>query len=109
MVRAMVAATIKEHAKAKPGSVPSGMLRWAESEGQTPPVDWRTLAQARIRYATQARRGPMPSFSRPSRRQIGALVLPVYRATLPRIALVLDTSGSMGEADLATALAVVVD
>jgi predicted metal-dependent peptidase len=109
LVRAMVATATIDAARTKPGSVGAGMLRWAEEQQAPPAVDWTTLAQARIKSATQARRGPTPSFARPSRRQHGALVLPVYRQTLPRIALVLDTSGSMGDKDLGMALAVVVD
>jgi predicted metal-dependent peptidase len=39
----------------------------------------------------------------------GGIVLPVYRQPTARISLVLDTSGSMTDKDLGTALAVVID
>lgn len=109
LVRVSVAAAIKEAASRKPGSVPGGLLRWAETYGESPPVDWRTLAQARIRYATEARRGPSPTYARPSRRTAGVFVLPVYRQPQARITIVIDTSGSMGQVDLGIALATVVD
>jgi predicted metal-dependent peptidase len=109
LVRAGVAGAVKDAAARKPGTVPAGILRWAESYGDAAPVDWRSLAFARIRYATEQRKGPSPSYARPSRRQMGGLVLPVYRQPSPRISLVLDTSGSMRERDLGTALGVVID
>jgi predicted metal-dependent peptidase len=110
LVRVSVAAAVREaHAK-RPGSIPSGILRWAETYGEAPAVDWRALAAARIRYATETRRGPSPTYARPSRRAAaGGLVLPVYRAPVPRISLVLDTSGSMDQKDLGVALSVVAD
>jgi predicted metal-dependent peptidase len=37
------------------------------------------------------------------------MILPVYRQPIPRVALVLDTSGSMGKDDIGTGLAVVVN
>jgi predicted metal-dependent peptidase len=110
LVRVAVAQATIEAAKTKPGSVGAGMLRWAESMGDAPTIDWRAMVQARIVYATQAKRGPTPSYARPSRRGMGcAMILPVYRAPVPRVSLVLDTSGSMRGGDIGTALAVVVD
>ena len=65
---------------------------------------------ARIAYATQAKRGLTPSYARPSRRDMGcAMILPVYRAPVPRVSLMLHASGSMGQGDIGTALAIVVD
>jgi predicted metal-dependent peptidase len=108
LVRVSTAAAIVEHEKTKPGTVPAGLLRWAETICEAPPVDWRSLVQARIRNATDARRGPAPTYARPARRK-APFVLPVHRLPVPRIALVLDTSGSMGESDLGAALACTAD
>ena len=110
MIRAAVAQAIKDQAVSKPGSVPEGMLRWAEEFGEPPAIDWRQLVQARVRYACAARKGPAPSYARPSRRSMGCnMILPVYRQPLPKVTLVVDTSGSMGQGDIGTALATVVE
>lgn len=110
LIRVMTAQAIKEHVAKGRGSVPAGFLRWAETFGEPPPVDWRAMVQAKVRYAIDTHRGPSPSYARPSRRNItGGLVLPVHRMPIPRIALVPDTSGSMYESDIATELACVVD
>lgn len=107
IVSQQIAQDVKKYAESKGrGSVPAGILRWAEEFGDAPPIDWATLASARIAYVLDARRGSHPSYARPSRRSVGGLVLPVHRAAIPRVGLVLDTSGSMGRADLGKAIAV---
>jgi predicted metal-dependent peptidase len=108
LVAASVAAAVRDAAARKPGSVPGGLLRWAETFGDPPPVDWAALVTARVRYAISTRRGPAPSYARQSRRSMGcAMILPVHRSPLPRVALVCDTSGSMGQKDIGTSLATV--
>jgi len=110
MVAQQIAQDVKQHAQSKGrGSVPAGILRWAEDFGDAPPIDWGTLAAARIAYVLDAKRGEHPSYARPSRRGVGGLVLPVHRNAVPRVGLVIDTSASMGSADIGKALAVTFD
>jgi predicted metal-dependent peptidase len=111
IVRASVAQAIQEHVKQKGrGSVPAGVLRWAESFGEAPPVDWRALVSARVRYAIDTRRGASPSYARPARRKVtGGIILPVHRMPIAKVTLVIDTSGSMGGKDLGSALSCVFD
>jgi predicted metal-dependent peptidase len=111
IVRAAVAADIREHEAKRPGSVPAGLLRWAETFGEAPPVPWADMIGARVRYQVEARRGVMPSYARPSRRDApGGIILPVHRAPRANVALVLDTSGSMSDSeDIPKALAVTFD
>lgn len=110
IVRAVVAQEIQKYAKSAPGSVPAGLLRWAEQWGQPAPVDWTALVSARLQYALDTRPGPNPSYARPSRRSIpGGGILPVYRLPLPKLALVLDTSGSMDEDEIGQGLACAYD
>ena len=111
IVRASVAQAIKDHVAQKGrGSVPSGVLRWAEQFGTPAPVDWRALVAARVRYAIDTRRGAAPSYARPARRKVsGGLILPVHRMPIAKVTLVLDTSQSMGDKDLGAGLACVFD
>lgn len=110
LVSASVAQAVKDAAASKPESVPKGLLRWAETFGDPPAVDWRQLVQARVRHAVSTRKGPSPSYARQSRRSMGcAMILPVYRQALPQITIVCDTSGSMGDSDIGKSLAAVAD
>ena len=111
IVRAGVAAAIKDYVEQKGrGSVPDGIARWAEEFGDAPPVDWRMLAQAKVRYAIDSHRGAAPSYARPARRDGGGgLILPVHRLPIPKVRLVCDTSGSMREGDISVELACVFD
>jgi predicted metal-dependent peptidase len=111
LIRAAVAHDVRKFVEARGrGSVPAGILRWAEEFGEPAPVDWRSLVSARVRYAIDSRRGAAPSYARPARRTIpGGLVLPVHRLPIPNIFLVLDTSGSMGDDDIGAGLACVWD
>jgi predicted metal-dependent peptidase len=89
------------------GSVPAGLLRWAE-EILEPSVNWRKALAAELRRAVADTVGAVDySYRRPSRRAsvAGSVVLPALRRPVPEIAVVCDTSGSMSEDLLAAALA----
>jgi len=106
LLRRQVAQDVMAHAK-QPGTVPAGLLRWAE-EVLRPKVNWRRLLTAELRRAVAEIAGAVDySYRRPSRRSAvaGQVVLPALRRPVPEVAVVCDTSGSMTEALLAAALA----
>ncbi|MGP8001464.1 MAG: DUF2201 family putative metallopeptidase [Streptosporangiaceae bacterium] len=101
-----VAQDCVRHAR-EPGTVPAGLLRWAERVLQ-PAVDWRRVLAAELRRAVADTAGAVDySYRRPSRRAsvAGQVVLPALRRPVPEVAVVCDTSGSMTEDLLAAALA----
>ncbi|MFD6466787.1 vWA domain-containing protein [Streptomyces goshikiensis] len=106
-LRRQTAEAVRAHQRAR-GSVPAGWRRWAEQLLE-PTVDWRRALSGAVREATAWAAGAVDyTYRRPSRRTpaLGArVVLPSLRRPLPRVAIVIDTSGSMGEDDLAAALA----
>lgn len=90
----------------RPGSAPKGWRRWAE-EAFHPPQHWRELLAAAVRSAaTGAGGGDDYTYGRPSRRSAGVpgAVLPGLRRTPPRVSVVIDTSGSVSDAELGSAL-----
>ena len=106
LLRRQVAQDVIAHGKL-PGSVPAGLLRWAE-QVLNPKVNWRTLLRAELRRAVAEVSGAVDySYRRPSRRSAvaGDVVLPALRRPVPEVAVVCDTSGSMTADLLAEALA----
>ncbi|WP_369228356.1 VWA-like domain-containing protein [Streptomyces sp. R39] len=90
----------------RPGSTPDGWRRWAE-EAFHPPQPWRELLGAAVRSAAAAAGGGDDySYGRPSRRSAGlpGVVLPSLRRRPPRVSVVIDTSGSVSDAELGSAL-----
>ncbi|MGW2962490.1 vWA domain-containing protein [Streptomyces sp. NPDC001220] len=90
----------------RPGSTPDGWRRWAE-EAFHPPQPWRELLGAAVRSATSAAgAGDDYDYGRPSRRSAGlpGVVLPSLRRRPPRVSVVIDTSGSVSDAELGSAL-----
>ncbi|MCP3757515.1 VWA-like domain-containing protein [Streptomyces sp. TBY4] len=90
----------------RPGSAPRGWKRWAE-EVFHPPQPWRELLGAAVRSATSGSgAGDDYTYSRPSRRSAGVpgAVLPSLRRRPPRVSVVIDTSGSVSDAELGSAL-----
>ncbi|WP_329417376.1 VWA-like domain-containing protein [Streptomyces sp. NBC_00704] len=88
------------------GSTPAGWRRWAE-EAFHPPQPWRELLGAAIRSAVSGPgAGEDYSYGRPSRRSAGVpgVVLPSLRRRPPRVSVVVDTSGSISDAELGSAL-----
>jgi predicted metal-dependent peptidase len=109
LARHAAAVEIRRHAAQQPGSVPAGWLRWAESILPSH-TDWRRILAAEIRGAVAAIVGNVDyTYRRLSRRSHATtasprVVLPSLRRPLPTVAIVCDTSGSMGDEQLATAL-----
>jgi predicted metal-dependent peptidase len=101
-----VAQEIVRHCK-EIGTVPAGLLRWAEQE-LAPRVDWRRLLSAELRRALADVTGAVDySYRRPSRRAaaVSGVVLPALRRPVPELAVVCDTSGSMSDEMLGMVLA----
>jgi predicted metal-dependent peptidase len=106
LLRRQVAQDVIAHSKLA-GTVPGGLLRWAE-EILSPKVNWRKVLAAELRRAVAEVSGAVDySYRRPSRRAAvtGNVVLPALRRPVPEVAVVCDTSGSMTEDLLAAALA----
>lgn len=90
----------------RPGNAPRGWQRWAE-EALHPPQPWRDLLRGAIRAAVSASgAGDDYTYGRPARRSAGVpgVVLPSLRHTPPRVSVVIDTSGSVSDAELGSAL-----
>ncbi|MFB6392243.1 DUF2201 family putative metallopeptidase [Polymorphospora lycopeni] len=90
----------------QPGDAPKGWRRWAE-EAFHPPQPWRDLLGAAVRSAaSSAGAGEDYTYGRPSRRStsLPGIVLPSLRRRPPRVSVVVDTSGSVSDAELGSAL-----
>jgi len=86
----------------------AGFGAWAASALTPPVVPWQQVLRQAVRTAVQRRRGAADySYSRPSRRAsaVQGVVLPSMHESVPQIAVVLDTSASMGSQRLQAAVA----
>lgn len=116
-IRRDVAEAIQQHVAQKGrGSVPGGLLVWAESELQPPKVRWQDQLRRAIRAGVATIAGRVDyTRTRFSRRQaaLGAVatglggsapLMPALCAPRPRVAFGVDTSGSMGQEELRRAV-----
>lgn len=90
----------------RPGNASRSWQRWAE-EAFHPPQAWRDLLGSAVRSAASASgAGEDYTYGRPSRRSAGVpgAVLPSLRRRPPRVTVVIDTSGSVSDAELGSAL-----
>lgn len=112
-IRRTVAAAIQENVKSKGrGSVPAGLQRWADEQLGPPIVDWRSRLRRAARRSAQFCAGAVDqTYLRVSRRQaglgygVGRPTLAALHAPIPKVTVAIDTSGSMGDDDLAACLA----
>lgn len=108
IARISVAAEVKGS-----GTAPAGLKRWADAILRPPETPWQHLLSAAIRGAASIRAGIYDStWSRRSRRCPTTELSPGRRAVnagkyspTPRMAVVRDTSGSMGPEELARTIA----
>jgi len=104
-IRHKVASDIREHARGR-GSVPGHWQEWASSILE-PKLNWRKILRGAIKHTMADIAGMVNyTYARPSRRQhsVPRVVLPSLRQPVPNIAVVVDTSGSMSNDDIATVL-----
>jgi hypothetical protein len=101
-----VAHEIRERQRSR-GDVPAGWTRWADDVLQ-PVVDWRRALAAAVRRGLADVTGRVDfTYRKPSRRSASSpgVVLPSLRQPVPKVAMVLDTSGSMSDTLLSQCLA----
>ncbi|NUQ95709.1 MAG: hypothetical protein HOY79_03830 [Streptomyces sp.] len=97
---------VAEGLKGRPGNAPEGWRRWAEKAFH-PPQPWRELLGAAVRSAASASgAGEDYSYGRPARRSasLPGVVLPSLRRRPPRVSVIIDTSGSVSDTELGSAL-----
>jgi predicted metal-dependent peptidase len=104
-IRRQTAQELRAHAKSR-GRLPGGWRRWAD-EILEPTVDWRRALTGAVREAASWASGAVDyTYQRPSRRgaAVPRVVFPSLRRPMPRVAVVVDTSGSMGADELRAVL-----
>lgn len=106
MIRVQAAEQVRAHAAKGKGDVPLGLQRWAEETVKPPKIPWsEKLAVAARGVAANVAGATDYTYAKISRRQAGfgfgpgKPVVPAVRGSRPRIALAIDTSGSMGESE----------
>ena len=112
LTRRQVAEAIQQHAATHgQGSVPGGWGAWAGEALAPPRIPWAQQLRRHVRRAVAERIGGSDfTWRRASRRQAGIgygpgrPVLPALRQPLPQVAVVVDTSGSMGTAEITRAV-----
>lgn len=104
IVRDKTADSIQEATDKRMGRVPGDLQRWAKKR-KTKTIDWRKELRASIKRAIAQKSGATDyTMSRPSRRDYPDIVMPSLVDPMPRVAVVIDTSGSIGQQEVEKAL-----
>ncbi|WP_020659334.1 vWA domain-containing protein [Amycolatopsis benzoatilytica] len=87
-----------------PGNAPRGWQRWAEEAFHTP-QPWRELLGAALRSAMSGSADDY-TYGRPARRasSLPGIILPSLRRRPPRVCVIVDTSASVSDAELGSAI-----
>jgi predicted metal-dependent peptidase len=108
LLEAQTAKAIEDHIASRGrGSVAAGLAKQASALLHKPVDPTRSLA-AKIKYAVDCTAGFGDySYSRFSNRISGGCILPTNVKPIPRVTVIVDTSGSMGGDDLALGLEII--
>ncbi len=101
-----VAQDIIEHSR-NIGNIPGNLERWAKDRMKEK-VNWRHELRTQISNCVNYTNGLVDfTRSKVNRRQsaFGKILIPAFHAPVPHIGIIIDTSGSMGNDDLAQTLA----
>lgn len=108
--RAVAEAVLEASSGPDRGTVPSFMKRWAEQILTPAEIPWQKELAVVTRAACAWRENAVDHrYDAPSRRQagvgygVGKPVLPRFRQPVPNVAVILDTSGSMGSQEMGEA------
>lgn len=109
LVRRRVAEAVKASERDYGGSgrgvAPAGLRRWASDVLAPPVIPWSRVLRAAVRRAVADQAGRADyTYSRPSRRTVPGLIKPAMRGPAVLVSIVVDTSGSMSQADLDAAM-----
>lgn len=108
LVRTAVARAVQEAARrggAGRGTLPAGIMSWADAQLQPAKVPWETLLRAAVRRCVSEMAGQVHhSYRRANRRAPAGLLMPSLRAPKIAVDLIIDTSASMGQRDVDEAL-----
>lgn len=107
LLRSQVANEVLRYCREGVGRLSAGWRRWAEDLLE-PKVDWRRVLAAEIRKGLSTVSGRVDyTYRRPSRRASASpdIVMPALERPVPEVLVLCDTSGSMGDEELAGVLA----
>lgn len=105
VLRRQIAVAVRQYGSQGRGTVPAGLARWADRVLAPPVTPWQRVLSAAVRSSLAEAAGRTEySYRRPSRRQVPGVVLPAMRGPKLTVAIVVDTSGSMGTGELTAAL-----
>jgi nucleotide-binding universal stress UspA family protein len=105
-MREAVAAALRERAK-QAGRLPAGMQRWLDEILKPPVVRWQDELSAQVRRMVSAIRAGNAdyTFRRINKKAMArGVILPTMYAPQPAVGIVIDTSGSMSQADLSDSI-----
>ena len=107
LIRRKVAEDVKAESSNSRGTVPAWMKRWADDK-LNPKIPWQKILRGMVKHALADVAGMVDyTYKKPSRRSssVPNVVMPSLRMPVPNIAVVVDTSGSMGQDRLDKAVA----
>ena len=107
LVERDIASKVEEYEASGRGNVPAHMQVWAK-QVLTPKVCWQKELRAQVKAAMAHVAGQTDyTYRRPARKQdaYGAIIAPAMHSPRPRVAIVVDTSGSMMSGELDEAMA----
>lgn len=102
-IKQATAQKIRDYGQSGRGTVPGGIKRWADDALAPPKVDWRRELPNLVRRGLELAKGKVDfTFAKTKKRQ--GVILPTLASFKPRVAMVFDTSGSMGDKDIAASV-----